>query len=184
MPRIWHTVHYLLPCWRSIHGMAITMPHKRWRMLLKLRHHGLPIHLWPILIVVILSLHIRVLLWLVIVFAFLLRPLSIALIMMAATHLMIHPHMWLNLLPSEILLLLVLNHNLLHKLNWYCTLDIDPFLLDYVFVSQFEHEIHSRHIFEGDKSKPSWLACSLILQNNTIFDLPKVLEVLSECLCL
>jgi len=66
--------------------------------------------------------------------------------------------------PGSILLTILLSqHHFFHLLNRYCTFDIDPLSLDYVFLLQFQHEIDATNIPISDEAEASRLTSSFIL---------------------
>ena len=81
------------------------------------------------------------------------------------------------LLKALLLSLTLLEDNLFHLVDGHRTFDINPFLLDYVLVAQFEDYIYRTDVVESHKTETAWLLCSLVLQNDHIFNCAKILKI-------
>ena len=88
-------------------------------------------------------------------------------------------HHFLSILST--LLDLLLHHYFLHLLDGYRTFYINPFLFNYMLVSETKNKIHRSNIFESYEPKASWFQSSFVLQDDAVFDVAKVLKVVLEC---
>ena len=67
-----------------------------------------------------------------------------------------------------------------HLLNRNRTLYINPLVENRVSISKLQNKIDTANVCKSDKAKSSWLPCSLVLQNNAIFDFSKVVKIFSK----
>ena len=71
-------------------------------------------------------------------------------------------------------------HDFFHLLDRHCTLDIDPLVQNRMAITKFKHEIHTSYIDEGHESEASGLLGALVLEDDAVFNLTKIGEIILE----
>ena len=69
------------------------------------------------------------------------------------------------------------HHDFFHLLDWHCTLDIHPFVLNHMLLFELEHEIDASDISVCHEAEASRLIGPLVLQDHAVFNVSEVLEV-------
>lgn len=72
------------------------------------------------------------------------------------------------------------HHHFFHLLDRNCALDVDPLVLDHVFLLQLQHKVHTANVAVGHKAKAARLVSPLVLQDDTVLDHAEVFKVGSE----
>lgn len=80
----------------------------------------------------------------------------------------------LRLLALRPLLLL---HDFFHLFDGHRAFDVNPFVKNRVAVSELEHQVHAADVRKSHKPEASGLLCPFVLQDDAVFNLSKVAEV-------
>jgi hypothetical protein len=86
----------------------------------------------------------------------------------------------INFFKTYVLINLLRQLDSSHLIDRDCTLAIDPLSLDDMLLLETHNSMNTTDVIVGNKPKSSWLLCSLILKNNTVFKIPILAKVRSE----
>ena len=79
-----------------------------------------------------------------------------------------------------LLLLLLLDHDLLHLLNRHRAFDVDPLVVDDVLVPELEHQIDTPDVREGDEAESPRFVRVLVEDDHAVVNVSEVGEVGAE----
>ncbi len=72
------------------------------------------------------------------------------------------------------------DHNFFHLLNWNCALHVYPLVLNRVLLLELKHKVDATDVAVSDEAEATRFVRPLVLQDDAVLNLTKVLEVFLE----
>ena len=72
------------------------------------------------------------------------------------------------------------DHNFFHLLNGNCALHVNPLVLNHVLLLELKHKVDAADVAVSDEAETTRFVRPLVLQDDAVLNLTKVLEVRFE----